>query len=163
MRRIAIAVVAVATVAVWTLTAAPAQARLPRLPRLLAAVHARNDFRVRPFLVVYTGDGSGLLGGRYRHPRRHFPRNFGRLHWRHWGHHVARTHGTVWLDDCRPSCAAGHFHGHRAGIRAHRVRHHHFTRLRIVYRYHGHRVVDRRKLGRHGHTYSWDVGRVTVR
>jgi hypothetical protein len=39
------------------------------------------------------------------------------LRWRHWGGHKAGGHGIVHLNDCRPSCAEGHFHHWGAQIR----------------------------------------------
>jgi hypothetical protein len=39
------------------------------------------------------------------------------LRWRHWGDRKAGGHGILHLNDCRPSCAEGHFHHWGAKIR----------------------------------------------
>lgn len=142
-----------------TLLALAALAALPavasaRLPRLFTAISGHH-FSVRPGQVIYTGDGSGLLAGPRRVSGRRFPANFGRLRWSTWTNRVAATAGTVWINDCRPDCADGHFHPHRALIGAFRVRHGRFTRLNIGYRYGGRRYVDRRKLQRFNRSYAW--------
>lgn len=48
-----------------------------RLPGLLTAVSNGNDFGVRPAVVVYTGDGGGLLGVPDACPADAFPRASG--------------------------------------------------------------------------------------
>ncbi len=70
----------------------------------LASPHALPDClgkpQVRPASVVLAcGDG-----------------NFGvrKLHWSGWGKPTARANGIAYANDCKPFCAAGHFHTYRA-------------------------------------------------
>lgn len=44
--------------------------------------------------------------------------NFGirKLHWANWGTPIARAAGTAYANDCKPYCAAGHFHTYEAVI-----------------------------------------------
>jgi hypothetical protein len=120
--------------------AAPA-ASLPKLATQ-AAEHD-EELQVRPATVSYTGDGTGYLGGRTTSPD-HYER--GGIDWLSWGTRSAFGRGYAWINDCRPYCAAGHFHKHRATVRATRPRHGLFTRMTIVYRYGGRRGHDRRVL-----------------
>ena len=38
------------------------------------------------------------------------------LHWTSWNSHLASGYGTYFLNDCTPTCVAGHFHTYRALI-----------------------------------------------
>lgn len=140
-------------VACASLAALPSAAGARGLPGLLTQV--KPGFHVRPSVIVYTGDGSGLLGGPRRVHGRRFPASFGRLGWRTWNHRYALSYGTAWLDDCNPNCAQGSFHAHRARIVADHIRGNHFTHLTISYRYHGRRITDRRVLRRFNRVYVW--------
>ncbi len=44
--------------------------------------------------------------------------NFGvrGLHWTGWGDATARATGTAYANDCKPYCAAGHFHSYPAVV-----------------------------------------------
>jgi hypothetical protein len=44
--------------------------------------------------------------------------NFGvrKLHWAHWGRRAARATGVAYANDCKPYCAAGHFHTYPAVV-----------------------------------------------
>lgn len=44
-----------------------------------------------------------------------------RLHWRHWGRATATASGTARANDCRPDCAAGHFHAYAVTVTADRL------------------------------------------
>src|SRR5581483_853801 len=70
----------------------------------------------------------------------------GFLRWTVWTNTHAAAHGTVWLKSCKPFCAASPFYSYPLKLTAGRVRHGHFTRLTLRYRYHGHVVVDKRCL-----------------
>ena len=44
--------------------------------------------------------------------------NFGirKLRWTNWGKPTARANGTAYANDCKPYCAAGHFHTYTATV-----------------------------------------------
>ncbi|MBS1879411.1 MAG: hypothetical protein JST31_07860 [Actinobacteria bacterium] len=134
------------------LTAGPAAAG-PALPRL-ATQEPGHELQVRPPTVSFTGDGTGYLGGRTTSPR-HLGR--GGIDWRSWTRSAAFGRGFAWINDCRPDCAGGSFHKHRATVRARRARHGLFTRMTIVFRYNGRLVRDRRVLERAGGSYYWGI------
>jgi hypothetical protein len=52
-------------------------------------------------------------------------------HWKWWGPRSAGGTGILRVNDCKPSCASGHFHHYRVTDRLHRVVHHAFSRLSI--------------------------------
>ena len=122
------------------------------VPTVLTQIGRGSTFAVRPAQIIYTGDGSGILGGfAAGGPNRHF----GRLTWTRWTRHEAAAHGAVWLDDCEPNCAEGTFHPYAVTVRALDPRRGHFTVLTLRYTFAGKRVVDRRTLLRHGASYSY--------
>lgn len=124
------------------------QAASARLPAVLTQL--KPEFQVQPAVISYTGDGTGLVGGRdgksVRHP--------GHLHWTTYNRRHGVGHGLLWLDDCTPSCADGRFHSTRVAVYVFSPRHGRFRRLTLRYTYHGKRYVDRRGI-RH---YSGDDG-----
>jgi hypothetical protein len=101
------------TVAVGALvsaTVSSAAASLPLAPVSLNASGAYNGLQVKPATIVYTGDGTGFLGGanvRDRHSG---------IHWSKWTADVALGSGFNQLDNCEPSCAGGKFHGYPVKI-----------------------------------------------
>jgi hypothetical protein len=138
----------IAAVAAAGLTASTALAANP-LPTLLTG-SGENAFAVRPATINYTGDGSGVLG--------RFPsKNKGFLRWTSWGPQAAMATGTVWLNDCQPSCAGGQFRAYNVRLTADHVRGAHFTQMTLRYRYNGKAVVDSRTLERIGVTYQWAI------
>ena len=124
-------------------------------PPKLATQLPGEELQVRPPIVSYTGDGSGYLGGRTSAPPNHLDR--GGIHWLSWGPRTAFGRGFAWINDCRPYCAAGHFHKHRATVRASRPRHGLYTRMTITYRWNGHRLRDHRVLERAAGFYLWGI------
>jgi hypothetical protein len=130
----------------------PASAGAAGLPGLLTQIGRGNQFLVRPVQVVYTGDGSGVLGG--FSGRGPYPR-FGRLRWSLWNRQQALGSGAVWLDDCSPNCAEGTFHPYAVRVHAFDPRAGHFTKLTLRYRYEDKEVIDRRGLRKYGSNYSY--------
>ncbi len=106
----------------------------------------RYTWQSRPTQIVYTGDGSGVLGGSdgtsAAHP--------GHLRWATWTPKQATGSGAVWIDNCSPDCAQGTFTSHKVKVQAFRPVKGHFTRLTLRYSYHGRPVIDRRGIERHG-------------
>lgn len=124
------------------------------LPGLLTQTGHGSPFAVKPAQIVYTGDGSGVLGGfsgTGRYPR------FGRLSWSSWNRRQALGSGAVWLDNCEPSCAGGTFHPYAVNVHAFDPRAGHFTRLTLRYDYEGKKVIDRRGVGRFGSSYQYYI------
>lgn len=142
----------IATVAAVLLALLPGSASA--LPGLLTATPHSRPFTVRPAQIVYTGDGSGVLGGfTGRGP---FPR-FGSLSWSTWTRSQALGSGAVWLDDCEPSCAGGKFDPYAVKVHAFDPREGHFTRLTLRYAYEGKEVVDRRGIEKIGASYAYYI------
>lgn len=106
------AVLAVLLVAVG----ASASGALPVAPVSLGASAASNGLQVKPASIVYTGDGTGLLGGanlRNRHSG---------IAWSKWSANVAVGTGFNQLNNCEPSCAGGKYHGYAVKIEMWRPR-----------------------------------------
>jgi hypothetical protein len=138
------------TVVLFTLCTTTAQA----LPGLLTQTGHGPPFAVRPAQIVYTGDGSGVLGG--FSGTGPYPR-FGSLSWSTWNRRQARGTGAVWLDNCEPSCAEGTFHPYAVKVRAFAPHAGHFTRLTLRYEYEGKEVVDRRGVEKVGQSYGYFI------
>jgi hypothetical protein len=124
------------------------------LPKLLAdGPHFSLTWQVRPAHIVYTGDGSGVLGGfdgtGIAHP--------GHLAWSSWTATRARGSGAVWIDNCTPSCAGGKFTAYSVAIVASRTVKGRFTRLTLTYKYKGKRVVDKRGIVFHAGSWMYDI------
>jgi hypothetical protein len=137
-------------VALVSLLPATAQA----LPGLLTQIGRGPLFAVRPAQIVYTGDGSGVLGG--FSGKGPYPR-FGRLRWSMWNNRQAMGSGAVWLDDCQPDCADGTFHPYAVKVHAFRPQAGHFTRLTLRYGYEGKETVDRRGVRKFGSSYGYYI------
>ncbi|HEY3725932.1 MAG TPA: hypothetical protein VGL51_02085 [Solirubrobacteraceae bacterium] len=149
--------VVLGAVLVLCLGASAAAQTRPKLPLLPTDVSTRHNLQVRPFVIGYTGDGSGFLGGFDGQGVR---LHFGRMRWTQWNRTQATGHGAVWLDDCMPDCAGGTFHPYRVTVYATQVQANVFRRLTLRYRYQGKRVVDRRKVVHAGR--DWYYGLVGV-
>jgi hypothetical protein len=127
-----------------------------RLPALLTYQNGHHALRVRPTVVGYTGDGTGVLGG--------FDgigtSGFGHMSWLTWTTRIATGSGAVWLDDCEPNCAEGTFSPFAVTVRAFAPRNGYFTRLTLRYNYNGKAVVDERGVrhysGREGRPGSYE-------
>jgi hypothetical protein len=143
VRRVLILVVGV-TIAVAVAGSALAQG----LPTLLGnSPKGPDKLLVRPAQIIYTGDGSGILGG-FDGGR---GEGFGHLRWTRWTTGSAFGHGADWINDCRPDCADGTFTAHAATVNAFRPREGRFTRLTVKSSYRGTPLVNRLKLERsHG-------------
>ena len=124
------------------------------LPGALTQTGHGPPFAVRPAQIIYTGDGSGVLGGFTGNGP--LPR-FGRLHWSSWTNIQAHGSGAVWLDDCTPNCAEGTFHPYAVSIRAFAPHGGHFTRLTLRYTYEAKHVVDRRGVSKFGTNYGYYI------
>jgi Cutinase len=113
-------------------------------PQMLTQRSVKHPFEVRPPVVTYTGDGSGVLGGfdgsgidRTRHKF-----NFGHLKWSAWTAEKAVGSGAVWLDDCNPDCADGTFTPTAVSVLGTAPRHGYFSRLTLKFSRDGKNVTD---------------------
>jgi hypothetical protein len=120
----------------------------------LATQDVEEPLQVEPRVVGYTGDGTGYLGGRKTSPRQV---DEGGLHWLSWGGSTATARGYAWINDCRPYCARGRFHPHRAIIRVRRPRHGLYTRMTIKFKYRHRWAYDHRALDLIGGYYVWGI------
>ncbi|MER6028861.1 hypothetical protein [Streptomyces sp. NPDC001851] len=117
---------ALLTAAMTTASASPpaAAGRVdPPRPVLVDCTWHRN---VRPAdFILACGDGNSRLMG---------------LHWTRWSPDGATATGVNWVNDCKPYCAAGRFHGYRVTVRLDEpkswTKHpsvQHFTRMSLIY------------------------------
>ncbi len=112
-----------------------------------------GKFAVRPATIVYTGDGTGIVGrlGKGANAR-------GGIDWESWTPRLAYGAGTVWLDDCNPNCAAGHYRGYPSRIIADDAAGGRFTRLTLVIELSRSRfATDVRSLERVGSSFEWGI------
>ncbi len=129
-------------------TASPSLAALPK-----ALTQEKPAFAVRPAQISYTGDGTGVLGGR----RGGGGREFGRITWTSWTGRAAHGRGQVWINDCEPDCAGGSFSPRPVRIALSQPRDGKFRLLTIRYRYRGKTYVDRRDVERHGRYWTYGI------
>lgn len=99
-----------------------------------------RDFQVRPSLIGYTGDSTGYFG------RRTWGGQRGYVTWQKWGRFSARGVGTLWLNNCRPSCAEGGWGSRKAHIHLGMPRNGRFTAMTLTFRRGNHMVSDTRKI-----------------
>lgn len=99
-----------------------------------------NDFQVRPSLIGYTGDSTGYFG------RRTWGKKRGYVKWQKWGSYSARGVGTLWLNNCRPSCAAGGWSSRKARIQLGMPRNGRFTAMTLTFRRGNHMTSDTRQI-----------------
>jgi hypothetical protein len=108
------------------------------LPKVLTQEHP--TFQVRPAVIAYTGDGTGIVGG----PDGTSETDLGHLNWTTYNRRAGVAVGLVWLDDCTPDCASGTFNSAAVRVRVSSPTHGHFRLLTLRYTYQGKRYADRR-------------------
>ncbi len=103
------------TICVVALAAAliPAAALAASLPKL--AVGDSSRFSVRPHFIELSADGALYVGGAQSKGK------IGAIGWSSWGSTRARGSGYLWVNNCKPNCAAGKFAGHKVSISASNV------------------------------------------
>jgi hypothetical protein len=118
-------------VAVALTAATGASAAMAALPGVTSEGPAKP--KVKPKMIVYTGDGSALFAGAKQLSKT----NFGSLHWSKWTKKKALGSGGNWLNDCKPDCAAGKFHGYPVNLKLTMPKLVHgfnvFTRMTVTY------------------------------
>jgi hypothetical protein len=109
------------------LAAAPAAAAgLPGSPTDLNS----TSLVVRPHRIIYTGDGTGIIGGRQ-------VRDSSGITWSSWTTQSALGTGDELENDCHPSCAGGRYTAYPTTLEMWRPRtvagHRVFTRLTLIF------------------------------
>lgn len=126
--RVLLIALALAGVAVPT---ASASRPLPLAPTGVGVTKAHKGLQVKPASIIYTGDGSGFIGGANVGEKR------SSIKWTKWTSTLAIGSGYNQLNDCQPYCAAGKYHRYPVRIEMWRPRHlaHTlvFTRMTIFY------------------------------
>jgi hypothetical protein len=96
-----------------------------RLPVAYNGLDGWRHGRVR-LAVIYVGGSTAFLRIK---------------HWSHWARTSASTQGTLWVDNCRPDCASGHFRTYPAQVALSRVADRKgvrfFSRMRLRYQHGG--------------------------
>ena len=111
------------------------------LPGLLV-IEFSSSFTVRPAKIFLTMDGAFIVGGMHL--------KSGHIHWQTWNASTASGIGKMWINNGIPNIAQGTYYGHGATVYAFRVRHGHFTRLRVRYHLHGRVRTERYHLSVRG-------------
>jgi hypothetical protein len=110
---------------------ASASGTLPVSPTSLSATTAHGGLQVKPAMIIYTGDGTGLLAGANVRNRQ------SGIDWTKWTSDLAFGTGFNQLNNCEPDCAGGTFSGYPVKIELWRPRTLHgtlvFTRMTIFY------------------------------
>lgn len=129
----------------------PAQAA-KGLPKVLTGTSA-TSFQVRPAVIEYTGDGTGVIGGTdgtsIQSP--------GHLRWTEYSKTRGRATGSVWVNDCEPDCASGTFAAVPVSVRVSSPKYGRFQRLTLAYTYNGKRYIDRRKTKNYGKYWGYEI------
>jgi hypothetical protein len=133
-----VGVAALAVVVLAFLAAGAAAALTMRTPRNPVAVAVADRHQLR-LPVAYNGqDGWGYGTVRLSVLYVGGPDTFVRVqHWSHWTASSAFARGTLWVDNCQPNCAAGHYVKYPASVTLSRVAAHkgasYFSRLTLRY------------------------------
>lgn len=153
-----IAVVVAATAAALALASGALAART-QIPVYDGPAQPGKDPQVKPFQIIWTGDGTGVFAGRGTASTR--PR-FGRLHWSKWTATEGRGWGANWLNNCIPFCAAGKFTSFNVNLTVYRPRvlsgFKVFTRIKVVYTGkvpHGYKRTGVFTLDHQGKQFFW--------
>ncbi|MFF2811387.1 hypothetical protein ACFVT2_30290 [Streptomyces sp. NPDC058000] len=127
VHRATAALMVCAGVALATVTMpASASAAAPSTSNRVAVIDCTGNAQQRPgTFMLACGDGNNVLTS---------------LRWSQWQSGSAVARGTDMVNDCRPYCAAGHFHGYPVKVRLDnaqpRAGHsgkRHFTRVTLTY------------------------------
>lgn len=129
-------------------SAAPSPARLLRFDDT-------TKFAVRPATLSFGADGGQLVfGPGVTQPQVHAGRD-GHIRWTTWSATGARGVGTVWINRCRPDCAAGHYLDYPGTVQASQVVGGRYTRLTLAYTSAGQAKVVHYQLKRFGSFFGW--------
>jgi hypothetical protein len=136
------------------LAAAPPAIAAGAPPRLLRFDDSTR-FEVRPATLSFGADGGVLVLGPGLSQSSFHARRDGHIRWAAWSPTSAQGAGTVWINQCRPDCAAGHYASYPASVQASSVVNGRYTRLKLSYQRGSHPIVRRYRLMRFGAFYGW--------
>jgi hypothetical protein len=127
--------------------AAPAAARRHSSPRLLETA---GMFAVRPGFMAFEPPGAAtvmeyILGP--HEPLRAYGHQGAGIHWTVWTRREAIGVGTMYGNQCDPTCFSNNFVPYTVVLQASRVRLGRFTRLLLTYRWPGHVRQSPMRLG----------------
>ena len=142
---------AVVIVLVFLVVGSGAAGATSSLPGLPSEVTGQPSLSVRPAVVIFTGDGSGVLGGRDGAPKWNAKKGqfvgFGHFDWKVWTAQRAVVDGVVWARTCWSTSCEGHrYSPFPAKAVASRPVGGRFTRLAVVSVETGKRFVDCRTV-----------------
>jgi hypothetical protein len=123
-------------------------------PRLLR-FDDTTRFAVRPATLSFGADGGVLVLGPGVTQASFQARHDGHIRWAAWSATGAQGAGTVWINQCRPDCAAGHYTSYPVSLHASRVVNGRYTRLALSYQRGSQPTVKRYRLIRFGSLYGW--------
>jgi hypothetical protein len=139
-----VAVLAALVLAVTAAGTAAALTTSPSRSSLARSSLARSSLASRTRLPVAYNGLDGWKHGRVRLPVIYVGGTTAFLrtrHWSDWTSTSASTRGTLWVDNCRPDCASGHFHTYPAQVTLSRVADRKgvrfFSRMRVRYQHGG--------------------------
>jgi hypothetical protein len=116
-----------------------------------------SGFQVRPEILPLSGDGTAFVGGHGWKARGRRILHFGAIQWTSFGGAKATGRGLLWLNDCTPNCAEGHFQHYSATVIANAIHKSHYTRLTVTSISSKHRGTDVYALDEAGSDSSWNL------
>lgn len=116
-----------------------------RVPKVMTEYY--GTFRVRPSMIILTGDGSNVFG------RTLDGRGF--LRWGKWTRRVALGEGTIWWGPCNPTCADARLKSSPGVIRLSNPRAGKFRTMVIRFRKTGRVFYGPTNLHKQGEYYQW--------
>lgn len=124
-------------------------------PTLLGGA-AYLNFEVEPAQIGVSGDGTAYFGGEgYVQEGHQPPSDLGSIDWTSWGNGSATGEGLLWLNNCKPYCAAGSFYAYPLKIRASVVRHNHFQHMTTTFPFGGKVRHEKYELAARGSSKIW--------
>jgi hypothetical protein len=112
-------------------------------------------FAVRPATLTFGADGGVLVLGPDVTQSSFQAHHDGHIRWTAWNATSAAGTATVWVNQCRPDCAAGHYTSSAGTVNASRVVNGRYTRLTLSYQRGSRSTVKHFRLMRFGSIYGW--------
>lgn len=141
------AVLGLSAALILSVGAARAYAARSGSPRLLETA---GMFAVRPGFLAFEPQGSSTVMGYIlgpRQPLRAYGHQGAGIRWTVWTRREARGVGTMYFNQCNPTCYSNNFARYTVVLRANRVRIGRYTRLLLTYRWPGHVRQSPLRLG----------------
>jgi hypothetical protein len=136
-------------------SAAMPAAGASRPPRLLR-FDDTTRFAVRPATLAFGVDGGLLVLGPDVSKSEFHAGHDGHIRWKSWNPKIGASGvGTVWINQCRPDCAAGHYSSQPAAMMATNVVGGRYTQVVLSYGAGGRPTVRTYHLKRFGRLYGW--------